>query len=347
MMDTANYGTSTAISTGTNPVIIIAPIISISFFLTLILLIRHRNRAMKKYMKAYNLSMKAPETMDQWERQVGAEVEERAVQEADIAAGNQVWFSRYMCTGVVKHWSFVVNYTKFELRCDQPDGNYSYNSGPYTQAEEEERANLAEVIVPESDGYITCLIGWTPMSQKQVWSVFEQCQKEYGLEVLPSGKCGMFMQAFASKVVTKSAIDRRWLGDNAQAFFSPTQRMPRPPPALISARMQSQQKMRFRQPPLDDQTTAVLVSNLAVNRQLLNASMPSTVFDDESPPSYYSANYRTSPSHLSHHHSAHMLHSSHHDHHAMHVATAHSHHNSATHSSSDTSNGGCSGIASS
>lgn len=269
----------------------VIPIVAVVIGIILLLISLNRIAASKRYRNVQLDSYKNTRTPEQWEHRLGTEVEERAAQEADTTSGQQVWFSRYICGGTARHWRLVARGTKYELRKDLCGEDYSYDHSLWTMLDESEQANHAEVTIPGVDGHYICLIGWTTKSQQQIQSAFDETRNEYGEAVLPPGKCGKFLQGFASKIVSKSAVDRQWFNDNCKTLVQPGQTMPRPPPALISARILSQQQTRLQQPRQDDRSTALL-QNMAINQQLLNQAMATNIA--EGPPAY-------SRSHTGHH----------------------------------------------
>ena len=181
------------------------------------------------------------------------EVDRRLREEQDHTKGEQVWFSRYILNGRLRHWVLMMHGNKYELRRSDNVGvkeskeerpeeiKFTYHMTPCTVDEEKRRAALAESSTPEVDGFYVCLIGWTTKTKAEVdracTSVFEQ----FGKYHLLWKNCQHFLRMFADQILASKAADYGWFNDNTKTRYQKTQDLMPPPLEYLMKMLQSQQ----------------------------------------------------------------------------------------------------------
>ena len=183
------------------------------------------------------------------------DVERRLKEEEDDKKGQQVWFSRYISNGRLRHWVLMTHGYKYELRRVNDESReegagttkFTPKVMPFTIDEEKRNAALAESSVPDVDGFYVCLIGWTTKTKEQVDDACWSVQKDFGQYDLLWNNCQDFLRMFAERIIVTQAIDHPWFLSNTKPRYQKTQSL-KPPPVefllmrqgQLTAQMQTQ-----------------------------------------------------------------------------------------------------------
>ena len=178
------------------------------------------------------------------------EVERRIREEGDHTKGEQVWFSRYISNGRLRHWVLLAHGNKYELRRSENisdesrderrgESEFTYHVAPFTIDEEKRRATLAETSLPDIDGFYVCLIGWTTKTKAQVDQTCQSILQQFGTYHLLWKNCQHFLRMLADKIVDATAADYPWFRDNTKLRYQRTQAL-MPPPLELLMRLQLQ-----------------------------------------------------------------------------------------------------------
>ena len=178
-------------------------------------------------------------------------VERRIREEEDQTKGQQVWFSRYIYNGRLRHWVLMTHGNKYELRRNENvtekstgkerpgDAEFTYHVTPFTIDEEKRKAALAESLLPDVDGFYVCLIGWTTKTKEEVDLACKSVFQQFGEYHLLWKNCQDFLRLLAEKVLVTKAIDYPWFNSNTKTRYQKTQAL-MPPPLEFLLKMQTQ-----------------------------------------------------------------------------------------------------------
>ena len=178
------------------------------------------------------------------------DVERRLREEEDHTKGQQVWFSRYIYNGRLRHWVLMTHGNKYELRRSENvrEGNgeerpgelkFTYHVEPFTIDEEKRKAALAESSLPDADGFYVCLIGWTTKTKEEVDLACESVFQSFGEYHLLWKNCQHFLQRLAEQILVTKAADYPWFISNTKTRYQKTQSL-MPPPLEFLLKMQAQ-----------------------------------------------------------------------------------------------------------
>lgn len=196
------------------------------------------------------------------------EVDRRLREEQDHTRGEQVWFSRYILNGRLRHWVLMTHGNKYELRRSEnivqkqrqgqeqreeeegpkgtEDHTFTFHITPSTIDEEKRKAALAETSIPEIDGFYVCLIGWTGKPKAEVDQICSSIfQQQFGTYHLLWKNCQHFLRMLAEQIITddhgagakNKAADYAWFESNTKTRYQKTQSL-MPPPLEFLIRMQ-------------------------------------------------------------------------------------------------------------
>lgn len=186
------------------------------------------------------------------------EVDRRLREEQDHTRGEQVWFSRYILNGRLRHWVLMMHGNKYELRRSDNVGNkeghreekeedmkFTFHITPSTIDEEQRRAALAETSIPEIDGFYVCLIGWTTKTKSEVDQICNSVFQQFGTYHLLWKNCQHFLRLLAEQILVVDDGDKRkskaadypWFASNTKTRYQKTQAL-MPPPLEYLMRMQ-------------------------------------------------------------------------------------------------------------
>ena len=179
------------------------------------------------------------------------EVDRRLREEQDTTRGEQVWFSRYILNGRLRHWVLMMHGNKYELRRSDNVGNnvkenreeraeemkFTFHITPSTIDEEKRRATLAESSIPEIDGFYVCLIGWTSKPKADVDRICSSVFQQFGTYHLFWKNCQHFLRMLAEQLLERKAADYPWFESNTKTRYQKTQAL-MPPPLEYLMRMQ-------------------------------------------------------------------------------------------------------------
>lgn len=178
------------------------------------------------------------------------DVERRLKEEADRTKGQQVWFSRYIYNGRLRHWVLMTHGTKYELRRSENtaeakaaersgEQKFTYHVAPFTIDEERRKAALAETSLPDVDGFYICLIGWTNKSKEEVDLACKSAFQQFGEYNLLWRNCQDFLRLLAEQILVAKAVDFPWFSSNTKTRYQKTQAL-MPPPLEFLLKMQQQ-----------------------------------------------------------------------------------------------------------
>ena len=178
------------------------------------------------------------------------DVERRLKEEEDHTKGQQVWFSRYIHNGRLRHWVLMTHGNKYELRRSDNVGEgvgeegrgelkFTYHVTPFTIDEEKRKAALAESSLPDVDGFYVCLIGWTTKTKDEVDPVCRSVFESFGEYNLLWKNCQHFLRMLAEQLLAAKAADFDWFKSNTKTRYQKTQSL-MPPPLEFLLKMQLQ-----------------------------------------------------------------------------------------------------------
>ncbi|KAL8792426.1 MAG: hypothetical protein Q9195_004959 [Heterodermia aff. obscurata] len=184
------------------------------------------------------------------------EVERRLNEEADDTKGQQVWFSRYISNGRLRHWVLMTHGYKYELRRSANAGEesgdedpattkFTPNVMPFTIDQEKRNAALAESSLPDVDGFYVCLIGWTTKTKDEVDRACRSVGKDFGKYDLLWNNCQDFLRNFAERIIVTKALDYPWFLTNTKARYQKTQSL-QPPPLQYLLKLQLQSRAQIQ-----------------------------------------------------------------------------------------------------
>lgn len=217
--------------------------------------------------------------LDERDQRLDVEVRKRKVEEEDSTSGSQIWFSRYVHHGNLKHWVLVVDGSKYELRRDHNTGRYVHHIADWTIDQEKREAALAELKIPETDGYYICLIGWTRLDATQLRDICGQVMGQFGSYNLLWNNCQDFLQQFADRIISKKALDWSWFRMHSKTEYQADQALPPTPEEIIArqrAMMINQQQQANPQQILQNNIN-LMNQQLAMQNSQLNAINQSMV----------------------------------------------------------------------
>ena len=180
------------------------------------------------------------------------DVDRRLREEEDHGKGEQVWFSRYIHNGRLRHWVLMAHGNKYELRRSENVGDetalkFTYHVAPFTIDEEKRKAALAENGLPDVDGFYVCLIGWTTKTKEEVDLACKSVSQQFGEYNLLWKNCQHFLRMLADQIIVTKAADFPWFYSNTESRYQKTQHLMPPPlefflksQAQITAQMQAQ-----------------------------------------------------------------------------------------------------------
>ena len=208
-----------------------------------------------------------------WVAQREAEIKKRKAEEEERDNGSQVWFSRYVHQGRLRHWVLIINGTKYELKQDESSDGFIFRIKEHESwsAEMAKRnAALKKKYKPEVDGprkkYV-CLIGWTKLSSPELKIIANGIYDEFGAYHLLWNNCQTILQDFSDKILHKQALDYPWFREHTRTEFQQNQEPPRPPNELTYQQIQLQQQMILQTH--NHQATHQLQQDLALQGTLL------------------------------------------------------------------------------
>ena len=184
------------------------------------------------------------------------DVDRRLREEEDHTKGQQVWFSRYIYNGRLRHWVLMTHGNKYELRRNEnlgeDDGEerpgqskFTYHVTPFTIDEERRRAALAESNLPDVDGFYVCLIGWTTKTKDGVDLACRSVFQSFGEYHLLWKNCQHFLQELADQILVAKAADYPWFKSNTKTRYQKTQSL-MPPPLELLLKMQLQMSAQMQ-----------------------------------------------------------------------------------------------------
>lgn len=184
------------------------------------------------------------------------DVERRLREEDDHTKGQQVWFSRYIYNGRLRHWVLMTHGNKYELRRSENVGKesgeersgeseFTYHVSPFTIDEEKRKAALAESSLPDVDGFYVCLIGWTTKTKEEVDLACKSLAQQFGEYHLLWKNCQHFLRMLADQIIVTKAIDFPWFNSNTKSRYQKTQSL-MPPPLEFLMKMQLQMSAQMQ-----------------------------------------------------------------------------------------------------
>lgn len=197
---------------------------------------------MKRYMKKREEKLKK-----------GADL--RKAQEEDETKGERVWFSRCILNGRLQHWVLITHGMKYELgreNRDQPrtnskEENYVLKIKEYAIDQEKRDASLTELLVPDTDGYYVCLVGWTRMNKNEVANAGREARAEFGEYSLLRNNCQDFLRQLADKIlISDKAADYDWFRSNTKTKYQKDQWLLPPPAEMMLRMLENMQQMQMQ-----------------------------------------------------------------------------------------------------
>ena len=206
------------------------------------------------------------------------EVERRLREERDHTKGEQVWFSRYILNGRLRHWVLMTHGNKYELRRAVNVGGdgeqersgeqeFTYHVTPFTIDEEKRQAALSETSLPDVDGFYVCLIGWTTKSKAEVDAACKSVFQQFGEYHLLWKNCQDFLRMLADQIIVAKAADYSWFQSNTKTRYQKTQSL-MPPPLEFFLKMQQQMQAQMQQQIVQNQVQQQIQSQ--VQQQVQN-----------------------------------------------------------------------------
>ena len=208
------------------------------------------------------------------------DVERRLREEEDLTKGQQVWFSRYVYNGRLRHWVLMTHGNKYELRRTENVGEesgeerpeelkFTYHVTPSTIDEEKRKAALAESSVPDVDGFYVCLIGWTTKTKAEVDLACKSVFQQFGEYRLLWKNCQHFLRTLAEQILVTKAIDFPWFNSNTKTRYQKTQSL-MPPPLEFLLKMQLQMTAQRQAQVQNQQTQLQNQTQLQIQNQTQN-----------------------------------------------------------------------------
>ena len=181
-----------------------------------------------------------------------AEINKRMAQEELRDKGSQVWFSRYVHHGRLRHWVLIIDGTKYELKEEKDSDKFIFRIKKYrnwTVDMAKRNAALKEKYRPEVDGprkkYI-CLIGWTSLPPSELKSMADKLYEEFGTDRLLWNNCQTILQDFSDAILHERALDWPWFREHTKTEF-PQDEEPPPPPIEMTMEQHQLQQQVFRE----------------------------------------------------------------------------------------------------
>jgi hypothetical protein len=187
----------------------------------------------------------------------------RREEERSEVGMQQVWFSRRVEHGNLKHWVIGAGATQYELRKDahileaaadeatphvsDGTGKYRYQRRPWTMDMERREANRTNRLIPKTrplpsdrpnqgsleDRYYVCLIGWTRNSEEEINEIAESIMRDFGPYIWAFNDCQTFALKLANKIVVETALDWNWFEKNQKTGYQESVHLE--PPEAIQA----------------------------------------------------------------------------------------------------------------
>ena len=191
------------------------------------------------------------------------DVDKRLQEEGDHTRGEQVWFSRHIYNGRLRHWVLMTHGNKYELRrSDHIAGGaetgggggeeragtqkFTYHVSPFTIDEQKRSAALTESALPDVDGFYVCLIGWTHKSKDQIDAACRDVQAQFPEYNILWANCQHFLKLLAERIVDAGhASDFGWFASNTKSRYQKTQAL-MPPPLEFLLKMQRQMQAQMQ-----------------------------------------------------------------------------------------------------
>ena len=184
------------------------------------------------------------------------DVERRLREEEDHTKGEQVWFSRYILNGRLRHWVLMTHGNKYELRrAENVDGEhgqeqageqeFTYHVTPFTIDEEKRNVALLETNLPDVDGFYVCLIGWTTKTKGEVDAACKSVFQQFGEYHLLWKNCQHFLRMLGEQIIVAKAADYPWFQSNTKTRYQKTQSL-MPPPLEFLLKIQMQQQIQIQ-----------------------------------------------------------------------------------------------------
>lgn len=208
------------------------------------------------------------------------DVDRRLREEEDHTKGQQVWFSRYIYNGRLKHWVLMTHRNKYELRRSENVGQkngeerqgemeFTYHVTPFTIDEEKGKAALAESSLPDVDGFYVCLIGWTTKTKEEVDLACRSVFQSFGTYHLLWKNCQDFLRMLAERILASRAADYPWFNSNTKTRYQKTQSL-MPPPLEFLMKMQEQMTAMMQAQLQNQQTQLQYQTQLQLQNQTQN-----------------------------------------------------------------------------
>ncbi|KAF3764008.1 hypothetical protein M406DRAFT_332445 [Cryphonectria parasitica EP155] len=261
---------------GINIGFVIVPVmIVIGIFLSIFLRFTSQGRNLRKRHDEWNTKLnlrfnyRYRKLYKKRERALLEEVEKRENEEKETSNGVQVWFSRYISHGQLKHWVLIINGVKYELRRDDAANTYihSVNRHPSWNSVKIKRdAALAEKQIPDVDGFYICLIGWTRLSDTELERQCRTVMQNFPPYNMIWNNCQDFLKQFADLIISTKASDWVWFRENTKTAYQSSQELPKAPEALIQAQLNLQQHHGHHA--LSHQTQQQLINQLQIQTMM-------------------------------------------------------------------------------
>ncbi|KAI4159726.1 MAG: hypothetical protein LQ342_006341 [Letrouitia transgressa] len=194
------------------------------------------------------------EKMRQWAAERQFQIDKRKAQEERKDNGSQVWFSRYVHQGRLRHWVLVIEGTKYELKQEKSSNDFIFRvkkQNGWTAELAKRNAALKEKYKPEvSDEHrkkYVCLIGWTHLPPSDLKSIADDIFKQFGTYHLLWNNCQTILQEFSDKILHDRALDYPWFREHTRTEFQQHQQPPRPPTEITMEQLQQQQQQILRE----------------------------------------------------------------------------------------------------
>lgn len=179
-----------------------------------------------------------------------AEINKRKAQEELRDKGSQVWFSRYVHHGRLRHWVLIIDGTKYELKEEKDSDKFIFRIKKYrnwTADMAKRNAALKEKYRPEVDGprkKHICLIGWTSLPPSELKSMADKLYEEFGTYRLLWNNCQTILQDFSDAILHERALDWPWFREHTKTEFRQDGEPPRPPIEMTMEQHQLQQQQQ-------------------------------------------------------------------------------------------------------
>ena len=206
------------------------------------------------------------------------DVERRLREEGDHTKGEQVWFSRYIYNGRLRHWVLMTHGNKYELRRSENIGEeggeerageqkFTYHVSPFTIDEEKRKAALAENSLPDVDGFYVCLIGWTKKTKEEVDQACTSVFEKFGKYQLVWNNCQHFLKMLADQILVAKAADFSWFNSNTKTRYQKTQSL-MPPPLEFLLKIQQQMAAQMQAQVQNQQIQLQQQTQLQIQNQI-------------------------------------------------------------------------------